>query len=244
MKTTVYVLPDSVNNVNSINYLDINKIRFSDTPYKKLCNEATSEFKRDIYTHFIDMYYKNHSLIIQLPKYKIKSVDDNKLIINIDSELISYLIRPLEEHIMNIVHENSEKWFNGKRFTMNKIMNSLVSPLTKVDNENLLKLTLNKNTLYFNRYKNIISKSDINMSTGDVDIICLVKLANIQFLQNKFSYNIVLEQAKIFMEERLVEYSIIDDPDGQISESVSINESCEQGEYYQESIDSDNQEFF
>lgn len=242
MKTVVYILPDAIKDVNHNNYLDINKIRFSDTPYKKLCKEATIEFKRDTFTHFIDMYYKNNQLVIQLPKTKIKSLDTNKLIVEINEELITYLIKPLEEYIINTVHENSEKWFNGKKFTMNKIMNSLVSPLTK-DTSNSLKLTLTKNTMYFNRYKTMIQHGDIQPSNDEIDIICLVKIANIQFLQNKFSYNMVLEQAKVFMDERLVEYSIIDDPDGQISESVSDNTSCK-GEYYQESIDSDNHDFF
>lgn len=240
MKTVVYILPDSIKDVNSNNYLDISKIRFSDTPYKKLCKEATLEFKKDTFTHFIDMYYKNNPLVIQLPKTKIKNIDNAKILIEINDEIITYLIKPLEEYIINSVHENSEKWFNGKKFTMNKIMNSLVSPLTK-DSTKSLKLTLTKNTMYFNRYKTMIQHDDIKLSNDDIDIICLVKIANIQFLQNKFSYNMVLEQAKVFMDERLVEYSIIDE--FKISESVSENSSCK-GEYYQESIDSDNHEFF
>ena len=242
MKTVVYILPDSIKDVNSNNYLEISKIKFSDNPYKKLCKEATLEFKKDTFTHFIDMYYKNNPLVIQLPKTKFKNIDNNKIVIEINDEIITYLIKPLEEYIINSVHEHSEKWFNGKKFTMNKIMNSLVSPLTK-DSTNSLKLTLTKNTMYFNRYKTMIHHDDIKLSNDDIDIICLVKIANIQFLQNKFSYNMVLEQAKVFMDERLIEYSIIDDPDGKISESVSENGSCE-GEYYQESIDSDNHEFF
>lgn len=242
MKTTVYVLPDALK-TNTTNSLDISKIRFSDTSYKKICPEATIEFKKDTFTHFIDMYYKNQSLVLQLPKYTIESINNNKMIIYIDDDLIKYLIKPLEEHIINTVHNQSEKWFNGKRFTMNKIMNSIVSPLNKKDGKNTLKVTLDKHTLYFNRYKNMMNKEDIQDSSSDIEIVCLVKISNLQFLQNKFSYNIVLEQAKVFMEERLIEYSIIDDPDGKISDSISVNNSCD-GEYYHESIDSENHEFF
>lgn len=240
MKTTVYVLPDALK-TSTNNALDITKIRFSDTSYKKICPEATTELKKDTFTHFIDIYYKNQSLVLQLPKYAIESINNNKMIIYVDDELIQYLIKPLEEHVINTVHCQSEKWFNGKRFTMNKIMNSLVSPLNKKGDKHTLKITLDKHTLYFNRYKNVINKEDIMGS--DIEIVCLIKISNLQFLQNKFSYNIVLEQAKIFMEERLIEYSIIDDPDGKLSESISDNNSCD-GEYYHESIDSDNHEFF
>lgn len=245
MKTQVYVFPDALQNAAN-NSLDITKIRFSDTPYKKICPEATIEFKKDIYTHFIDMYYKNQSLIIQLPKYKVKSIHNNKMVIIVDDTIFQYLISPLEEHIIQTTHNQSEKWFNGKKFTMNKIMSSIVSPYNKKKNdgcneEPTLKLSLNKNTMYFNKYKTLIQQEDINCD--DVEIICLVKIANIQFLQNKFSYNIVLEQAKVFMDERLVEYSIIDDPDDKISESISEGNTCD-GEYYQESIDSSKIEFF
>lgn len=243
MKTPVYVFPDSLKHESS-NSLNINKIRFIDIPYKKLCPEATTEFKKDIYTHLIDMYYKNHPLIIQLPKYKIKNIFINKMIINVDNTLFQYLINPLEEYIIQTCHNNSEKWFNGKKFTMNKIMNSLVSPYNKNDNplEPTLKLSLNKNTMYFNKYKTLINPDDITLET-DVEIICLVKIANIQFLQNKFSYNIVLEQAKVFMEERILDYSIIDDLDNKISESITEKSTCN-GEYYQDSIDASKIDFF
>lgn len=246
MKTQVYVFPDALQHATN-NSLDITKIRFSDTPYKKICQEATIEFNKDTYTHFIDMYYKNHSLIIQLPKYKVKSIDNNKMVVVVDDNIFQYLISPLEEHIIQTTHNHSEKWFNGKKFTMNKIMNSIVSPYNKrqidgYNEEPTLKLSLNKNTMYFNKYKTLIQQEDIKCST-DVEIICLVKIANIQFLQNRFSYNIVLEQAKVFMDERLVEYSIIDDPDDKISESISEGKTCDK-EYYQESIDSSKIEFF
>ncbi len=242
MKTQVYIFPDAVKHVNN-NSLEIKKIRFSDTSYKKLCQEATAEFKKDTFTYFIDMYYKNKPLIIQLPKYKIRELSDNKMILDINEDLFQYLISPLEEHIIQNIYDNSEKWFNGKRFTMNKIMNSLISPCHKSNTGYTLKLSLNKNTLYFNRYKHVIQHNDISLGE-DVDILCLIKLSNLQFLQNKFSYNIILEQAKVFMEDRLIEYSIIDDPDGKISESISVSEECD-GEYYQEhSIDSSKRDFF
>lgn len=251
MKTQVYVFPDAVQNASN-NSLDITKIRFSDTPYKKLCPEATIEFKKDTFTHFIDMYYKNHSLIIQLPKYKLKSLDATKMVIYVNDDIFQYLISPLEEHIIKSTHNLSEKWFNGKKFTMNKIMNSIISPFNKRETENgndaslkhTLKLSLNKNTMYFNRYKTIIQHEDI-CTNSDIEIICLIKIANIQFLQNKFSYNIVLEQAKIFMDERLIEYSIIDDLESEITDSVTEGiDKTSYGEYYHESLDSSKINFF
>jgi hypothetical protein len=98
--------------------------------------------------------------------------------------------------------------------------------------------------MYFNRYKTLIQREDIS-TNSDIEIICLVRISNIQFLQNKFSYNIILEQAKVFMEERLIEYSIIDNTDDKITESVSegTDNICD-GEYFQESIDASKIDFF
>ena len=36
--------------------------------------------------------------------------------------------------------------------------------------------------------------------------VCLIKIANLQFVQNKFSYDIVLKQAKVLIEEPLIEF--------------------------------------
>ena len=49
-----------------------------------------------------------------------------------------------------------------------------------------------------------------------------------------------MEQAKIFMQERLVEYSIIETPNDLTTNSESQNEN----EYYKESIDGSKQCFF
>ena len=136
---------------------------------------------------------------------------------------------------------------------MNKIINCLISPYNK-SNECVLELISHKNTLFFNKYKNIIDQQDIinNIKENNpIELISLIKISNLQFLNNKFTYNIVLEQAKVFMEDRLVEYSIIDDPDGKISESITSGDdddndknSCNSGEYYKESIDSIKHDFF
>jgi len=200
----VYIFPD----------VPISKVRFSDTPYKEL--------HQDTYIHFIDMFYKNQSLVIQLPKYKLYNIDNNKLTICVDDIFFQYFINPLEEHIITSTHAHSEKWFNGKRFTMNKIIHSFISPYVKKDNQHFLTMSFNQNTLFFNRYKGLIPHKDIISNTySDIELICLIKLANLHFLHNKFSYNLVLEQVKVFKHEYLTDYSIIDTS----SEITSISDN-------------------
>jgi len=235
MKIPVYTFPEMFNMSDTLLNFNINKIRCSDTIYKK-------DDK-----HHIDMYYKNNCIIIQLPRQKLYDIKDNiiKLELN-NSRINEYIIQPLEEHICKVVHKYSEKWFNGKNFTMNKIINSLNSPFKKLQdesNKSILNLSFNKNTLFYNRYKtlidiNNIKKDEYNDNDDAIELITLI--SDLEFFENKFTYNFVLEQAKIFMQERLVEYSIIETPEDLTTNSESQNEN----EYYKESIDGSKQCFF
>ena len=232
MKIPVYTFPEMFNNSDILSNFNINKIRCSDTFYKK-------DDK-----HHIDMYYKNNCIIIQLPRQKLYDIKDNMIKLELNNSKINeYIIQPLEEHICKIVHKYSEKWFNGKNFTMNKIVNSLNSPFKKLQEKSILNLSFNKNTLFYNRYKTLIDINDINKNgynEDGIELITLIRLSDLEFFENKFTYNFILEQAKVFMQERLVEYSIIDTPDDLTTNSESQNEN----EYYKESIDGSKQCFF
>lgn len=207
--------------------LYINNIKFNEHVY--------SLNKTNYIVYFIDMYYKNSSILLQLPKCTIYKLDKSKMIVkfNEKDKLFNFLIDPLEKCIKNTVYNNSEKWF-GKKFTMNKIDNCLVSPFSV----NELTLSIEKSTLFFNKYKKLIDITDITLN---VEITPLIKIANLQFIQNKFSYDLILEQSKVLIEETLVEYSIIDSV-----ESISSDCSYRENEYYIENkeIDSVDQNFF
>lgn len=212
---------------NKDKILYINNIKFNEHVY--------SLNKTNYIVYFIDMYYKNSSILLQIPKCVIYKLDKSKIIVkfNEDDKLFKFFIDPLEKYIKNIVYNNSEKWF-GKKFTMNKIDNCFVSPF----NNNELTLSIEKSTLFFNKYKRLI---DINDITLNVEITPLIKIANLQFVQNKFSYDLILEQSKVLIEDTLLEYSIIDSV-----ESISSECSDRENEYYMENkeIDSLDQNFF
>lgn len=251
MKIPVYTFPEMFNNSDPLANFNINKIRFSDTPYlDKRCNKR-----------IIDMYYKNNCIIFQLPRQKLKEIKENILTLELhNSDVNEYIIKPLEEHICEMVHKYSEKWFNGKHFTMNKIVNSLCSQIKK-DSDNLnnfiLNLTLNKNTLVYNRYKTLIELDHVNVNltshdNPDIELIPLIRLSHLEFFENKFTYNLTLEQAKVFMQEKLTCYSIIDTPEDSYSDSGSSDSGSDSGSdidnkdniYYKESLDDSKQNFF
>ena len=105
MKAQVYIFPDCLKD-DSSNPLHINKIKFSDNPYKK--KDSNSEY-------LIDMYYKNNSILIQLPKCPIKTFTNTHVLLYLNENVFSDLILPLEQ-----VHHQFEVknriWWQKKRF--------------------------------------------------------------------------------------------------------------------------------
>ena len=133
----------------------------------------------------------------------------------INDYLYQKFIKQIEELIIDKVYNNSETWFN-KRFTMNKIISSLITQIQYKNNEYILELNYDNQTIFYNQYKTQLNKDDIQLP---VDIICIIRLENLQFIDNKFTYNIFLEQAKIIQKLRLKEYSILE----QSLENETIN---------------------
>jgi hypothetical protein len=183
------------------NKIDINKIKFDKVPYEKYIEDSKT-------IHYIDISYNKSDLYMQIPKGKIISFDIENKIVSIETNINTF-IKNLENLIVNTVYKYSTRWFNGKQFTINKIKNGLLSNLSK----NILHLTIDKLPSLYDQYKNIINIKDLQnllMENLDINIVCIVKLLNLQFIDNKFTYNLVLEQAKIYKKESIKEYSIIE----------------------------------
>lgn len=225
--------------------IDIKKIKFGETSYNKLqnvkidneCLEKNIKYQELVdKVHYIDIYYNNDALYIQLPKTQIYScnLNNNLLQIKIDDKFHKF-IKKLEEYIIWSVHKNSELWFGGKRFTMNKIVNSIIRSVSYINkNEGvdlIMTLTVDKKCKFYNQYGISIIEFDLEeFSKGTIptsvedgrDIVCIIKLDNLQFIDNKFTYNIVLEQAKIYNYKKLIEYSILDESDNITSVSTLL----------------------
>ena len=197
--------------------INFNKIKFSSKPYKKeiiVDNQVKS-------IYFIDINYYKKPLYIQLPKLSMIQLSDSKIQIKIYSYLYQKFIKQIEELVIDKVYNNSETWFN-KRFTMNKIMNSLMTQVQYKNDEFILELGYDKDTIFYNQYKKQINSNEINLP---IDIICIIRIENLQFIDNKFTYNIFLEQAKIIENLRLKEYSILQNDSDSKSISKSISNS-------------------
>jgi hypothetical protein len=155
------------------NDIDINKIKFSDVPYNKLqyINIGNEKIEKNI--HYIDIYYNNDALYIQLPKTKLymMNYENNVLKIVIDEKMNDDFIKKLEEYIIKVVHKNSELWFN-KKFTMNKIINCIVRNVNYVKENIIMTLTLDKECKFFNQYGILLNDIESIKTNEILDTVC------------------------------------------------------------------------
>ena len=211
------------------NKIDISKINFDNRPYKKIKSinvigqdDIVQNIVKSIY--YIDINYLGNPLYVQIPCFKLVNIIDDVVELVINKEFYNF-IRSLESYIIDIVHNKSESWFLGKKFTMNKIMNSLVSNVNRLNDEYYLSLLLSKNISLYDKYKNKISLEKLK-TMKHVDVVCIVKVCDLQFIDNRFICNLVIEQAKIINEIQIVEYSIIESDKVSITISESLDK-CE-----------------
>lgn len=190
----IYKLKETewVNKYNEV--LIFENIQFCDIIYNTILNK---QYK----IHFIDIFLNNTHILFQLQS-KIKEYDNNILSVELCSDTIINFVDKIENLIKDTVYKNSMKWFN-KKFTKEKIESSLTSPLIN----NLLNINLSKSSIFFNKYKTIINPLQDKTcfaveqtNIKDTDCIILIKLCNLQFVDNKFSYNLIVEQCKVLTE--------------------------------------------
>lgn len=213
--------------------LDIKKIKFGETSYNKLQTIKIDDEYLEKNVYYIDIYYDNDALYIQLPKTQIYmlKLEKNLLKIKIDDKLNDF-VKKLEEYIIMTVYKNSELWFNGKCFTMNKIVNSIIRNINYIKRDIIMTLTIDKDCKFYNQYGIDISSELENLDFENIDMIGIIKLDNLQFIDNKFTYNIVLEQAKIYNIKKILEYSILDESDKDTSVSIQNTNDNLEDEYY------------
>lgn len=226
------------------NTIDIGKIRFDNKPYKKIKSISVMGDDNMIQTivksiYYIDIDYLGKSLYVQIPCFRLHTINDDVLELIINQDFYSKFIKTLESYIIDIVHAKSEQWFLGKRFTMNKIINCIVSNVANIGSDYYLSLVLSKTVMLYDNYKNEISleklKEMLNNNVKPIDIVCIIKIDNLQFIDNRFICNLVIEQAKIIKETRITEYSIIDEQSEDTNVDYVSGSSCIlEDEYYKE----------
>ena len=163
---------------------------------------------------------------IEIEKYNIggESLLDNDL----------KRIKELSEN----VYENSETWFSGKVFTMSKIIKCFVSSVDIIDDDNCeFTMSFSKYLKIYDQFKTNIALEDIN-TNDPLEVVSIINIRNLQFIDNMFTCNILLEQMKVDKDTRIVGYSIME---SEPSFSISIqgdesSDSLLMDEYYSSKI--------
>lgn len=218
------------------NNVDIKKIKFSDRPYKKIKKIKLGDDVVVKSIYYIDIDYDNRPLYVQMPSCKFKSIneDDNMITFIIDKIVYRDFLRRLENFVVQNVYENSETWFSGKVFTMSKIIKCFVSSVDIIDDDNCeFTMSFSKYLKIYDQFKTNIALEDIN-TNDPLEVISIINIRNLQFIDNMFTCNILLEQMKVHKDTRIVGYSIME---SEPSFSISIqgdesSDSLLMDEYY------------
>lgn len=219
--------------------VDISIIKFDNKPYKKIKTiNVDNVVVKSVY--YIDIFYNGEPLYVQIPKCRLESFceQDNLITLLVDKYFYERFLKCLEEKIIDTVYNNSEKWFGGKRFTMNKISNCMVSFVEKIsDNDYRFTISVGKNIIVYDKCNNRINLDEIKLLESDyLEVVCILCIENLQFIDNLFTCNTVVEQLKLYKDKPLVEYSIIESV-STVSESKDNLESTEsvlEDEYFKE----------
>lgn len=223
--------------------VDISAIKFDNKPYKKI-KTINNVIVKSVY--YIDISYNYEPLYIQIPKCRLESFceSDNLVTLLVDKYFYERFLKRLEIKIIDTVYNNSEKWFGGKRFTMNKISNCIVSFVEKIsDDDYRFTISISKNIIVYDRCNTRINLQDIKLLESDMlEVVCILCIENLQFIDNLFTCNAVVEQLKLYKDKPLVEYSIIESI-STVSESIGddygdkgteSSESVLEDEYFKE----------
>lgn len=219
--------------------IDFNKIKFGNKPYKKIKTILVGDNRVTKSIYYIDIFYRNSPLYIQIPSCKLESVneDDNLICLLIDRKFYNDFIKVLENYIINNVYKNSETWFLGKVFTMNKIIKCFVSFVELLEGDLLrIYINYNRNLKIYDTFKNEMSLDKIK-EYNIRDVVCILYIENLQFIDNMFTCSLVMDQMKIYKENKLNEYSIMDTDSTVVSLDGSKNDytsSDLDDEYYKE----------
>jgi len=210
--------------------VDISAIKFDNKPYKKIKTiNMDNVIVKSVY--YIDISYKGEPLYIQIPKCRLESFceNDNLVTLLVDKYFYEKFLKRLETKIIDTVYNNSEKWFGGKRFTMNKISNCIVSFVEKIsDDDYRFTISLGKNIILYDRCNTRINLDDIKMLESNMlEVVCILCIENLQFIDNLFTCNAIVEQLKLYkQQQRLVEYSIIESISENVSTDVIYEDKC------------------
>lgn len=153
--------------------LDMNEITFGQTPFRRTKDIVVHGKNISKAVWYVEVHIgASQPVLIKLPRGQ---VTQHGIWFQQDCSEIKELCMNLEACIAKAVYKHSMDWF-GKQFSEHKIKQCLVSNLRETSGGVVL-LSLSSSPIALGLH-----------GTG------IVRIANLQFLDNKFTYNILLEE--------------------------------------------------
>ena len=156
---------------------------------------GTPKKKNDKYVSYL--FHERDPLVVKSSKYIYKECLDNILTVKNDGiKSFSLFLSNFEQFIIEKIHDKSEKWFSGKKFSTEQISERFES-CVKDDEMNFSKS--NNISVYNNNNK---EKSIKNIRKGDI-IIFILHIKGIWITKDKIGLLTNVNQIKFFAKPSL-----------------------------------------
>lgn len=157
---------------------------------------------------------------LQTPVVPIIECQKGFITISLNNEHFKQSLEEFEERCVNYIFIHSETFFNGKKFTREKVSNALQKLSTSSDGN--LTLSLADSVLVKNQRGSEMILSDILPNTESINIIHIEGLI---FKSNEIHFKCVISQSKVYIKDELKDWQIQNDSDSESDSEYDINEN-------------------
>jgi hypothetical protein len=167
----------------------------------------------------VDVDGKNEPLFLQTPIVKIQVTPELDSVC-LTSPVVSQKIKELEDFVKNHIADNTPRFFNGKKFSRQKIVDSF-------DTLNLENIPIGDDMTFQDQFENTLSKCDLDFSKT-IDSVLLLYITGIEFTKKNFRMACVIKQAKIYMSNTKASLCVLlDDTDIPVKQETLSHETTE-----------------
>ena len=142
---------------------------------------------------------------LQTPVLSISKIDNNQLFLDLADTPMLDIIKDLEEYTKKYILSRSESFFNGKRFSEEKIESSFVSTLEGT----ILSVLVAGSTLRIKDQRDsVVSFSELEPSQ---EVVAILSINGLSFSSSSITLDICVHQVKVYRDDNLDDWLITDE---------------------------------
>ena len=166
--------------------------------------------------------YLKAPLYVQTPTMIVHHVSENSIQLKVKADSpFAKLLTDFDSHCADYFSTHSTKFFNGKIFSKEKILNAYSRLHNVQDDYVILTLSLNDNALV--KDQRDVSKNITDVQPG-TEAIAVIDMENICIGKTNIKPVFTLQQMKIYVKERLTNWCISHEEDSDDEEEPVIDE--------------------